>query len=86
MKNRILRKIPPFSWSRGYWKFGMVFTVYSFIMNYLFAMCILFFGLLYQPLLWLIFSFTGWSIKPLAIDRLRPCSDCPLREVKRHAE
>jgi len=76
---KILSKMPPFSWSKGYWKFGVVFTVYSFVANYVFAWCIMIFGLFYQPVLWILFSLLAWTVKPLMIDRMRPCSDCPKR-------
>jgi len=70
------KHMPPFSWGRGYIKFGIM----SLMLSIAYSICLYFAGFVNSPLiaafLWFFFTGLTWILRPLFFKKARPCKDC----------
>jgi hypothetical protein len=70
------RKLPPFSWSRGYIRFRLMLLSIGIVSSVSYYVA----GAIKNPLLgislWLFFLFFGYLVSPWMIENTRPCRDC----------
>jgi hypothetical protein len=73
---KFLKRIPPFSWTRGYVKFSALMLTVS-IAN---SICLYITGYMKSPLaatfVWIFFNIFGQFARPWMLKTSRPCKDC----------
>lgn len=80
---RFRDRFPPWCWSKGYMKFGVLMTINGIVQSWLSMYLAIVFGAWWIPVIWLGLTYITWMLRPFLIDKLRPCNDCPLRR-RRH--
>ena len=76
---RWYKRLPPFCWSKGYLKFGIIMFILGQIINVFYGYVGVTYGLMFIPIASVFILLFSSVLKPFLMEKTRPCKDCIIR-------